>query len=70
MEREKQMETINKATYLSIMIDGATDTAKMENEVVFIRLLAAGGPKNIYVGIHEVRHAHAAGVLEAVETCE
>ena len=70
MEREEQMETINKAAYLSIMIDGAKDTAKMENEVVFIRLLTAGGPKNIYVGIQEVRHAHAAGVLEAVETCE
>ena len=49
------------------MIDGATDSAVLELEVVYVRYLNAGGiPKNMFLSIEDVKNANAEGVLEAV----
>ncbi|XP_068757400.1 zinc finger protein 862-like [Montipora capricornis] len=52
--------------YLSIMIDGATDSSGIENETVHCRFVKDGQPVNRLVGHQPVAHGHAQGVLETV----
>ncbi|XP_056001881.1 zinc finger protein 862-like [Ostrea edulis] len=49
------------------MFDGATDVSICKNEIVYARFVDNGVPKVLYVKIQDVEHAHAAGVLEAIE---
>lgn len=39
-----------------------------QNEIVYARFVENGIPKNLFVKIQDVKHAHAAGVFEAIET--
>ncbi|KAF3840384.1 hypothetical protein F7725_019101 [Dissostichus mawsoni] len=66
MELEKLLQKLKLAKYFSVMIDGATDTATLENELVYVRYMDTEGPINSYLKIEDVKHANAAGVLEAV----
>lgn len=50
------------------MFDGATDVSICENEIVYARFVDNVIPKYLFVKIQDVKHAHAAGVLEAIET--
>ena len=47
--------------YLSIMIDGATDSSGIENETVHCRFVKDGQPVNRLVGHKPVAHGHAQG---------
>ena len=50
---------IKKAIYFSILIDGATDSATLENELIYVRFLATDGPVNAYLSIQDVKHGNA-----------
>lgn len=52
---------VNGRKYLSIMIDGATDSSGIENETVHCRFLKDGQPVNRLVGHKPVAHGHAQG---------
>ena len=66
MEREKLLDKIKKAIYFSILIDGATDSATLENELIYVRFLATDGPVNAYLSIQDVKHGNANGILDAI----
>ena len=50
------------------MIDGATDAATLEMEMVYIRYLKKGQARNTFLSIEDVKHANAQGVLQTI-TC-
>lgn len=63
MEREEQ----HGAHYISLMIDGATNSGVLENEIVYVKFFTKeGGVVQSFLGIEDVKHAHASGVLSAV----
>ena len=66
VEREKLLDKIKKAIYFSILIDGATDSATLENELIYVRFLATDGPVNAYLSIQDVKHGNANGILDAI----
>ncbi len=49
-----------------MLYDGATDSSITEVEIVYIRFLQHGSPKDVLVGLQELEHAHADGVFEAI----
>ncbi|XP_067017850.1 zinc finger protein 862-like [Acropora muricata] len=63
---EELASEINEKNYISIMIDGATDTSGKENETVHCRFIKDGQPVNRLVGHKEVAHAHAQGILDTI----
>ncbi|KAJ8352273.1 hypothetical protein SKAU_G00237490 [Synaphobranchus kaupii] len=66
MEREKLLNKIKQARYFSILIDGATDSATLENELIYIRFLSTEGPVNAYLSIQDIKHGNAGGILDAI----
>ena len=54
----------------SVMCDGATDKGILENEAVCCRVINSntGFAENHFVGIVAVQHAHADGVLAALDS--
>ncbi|XP_014669372.1 PREDICTED: uncharacterized protein LOC106810507 [Priapulus caudatus] len=60
-------DVLNQSRVLSIMFDGATDVSVCENELVYARVIEDGVPKCVYVKMKAVEHAHAEGVLGAIE---
>ena len=64
MEREKLLDKIKKAIYFSILID--TDSATIENELIYVRFLSTDGPVNAYLSIQDVKHGNANGILDAI----
>jgi hypothetical protein len=72
-EREQKLQELKKARFISILIDGSTDKGTLENEVVFVRYLThddvdSQGPKNLFLGIQDVKHANAQGIIDAIDT--
>ncbi|XP_056283011.1 zinc finger protein 862-like [Pseudoliparis swirei] len=65
--KRKTYEKIKDAPYLSIMIDGDTDTSTKECEIIYARILQQGKPTNVLIGHIEVQHAHAQGVYDATK---
>jgi hypothetical protein len=59
---------IENCKALSIMYDGATDTSVSEVEIIYVRLLQDGYPKDYFVGLVDLEHAHADGVFTATDT--
>ena len=52
---------VESNSYISIMIDGATDSSVKENEAIICRYLQEGKPVNRLLGLLELEHAHADG---------
>ena len=65
---EQNRTLVKNSRVLSIMFDGATDVSISENEIVYARIVDKGVPRNIFVQITAVKHAHAEGVLGAIES--
>lgn len=65
---QKTARSLSNARVISIMFDGATNVSICENEIVYARFVENGIPKNSFVKFQDVKHAHAAGVFEAIET--
>ena len=56
-----------QARYFSVIIDGRTDRANIENELVYVRYLNTGtGVVTFFIGIEDTKHATAEGILETV----
>ena len=54
-------DEVTRATYISVMADGATDAGGLENETVYARLIRDGRPVNRLVGHKAVEHTTAEG---------
>lgn len=45
------------------MFDGATDCSVSEVEIVYCCVLKNGEPKEFFIGLEDLEHAHAQGVF-------
>ena len=52
---------------MSVLSDGSTDSGIIEQEIVYVRFLCNGQPQTKMVKILEIKHAHAAGILDAID---
>ncbi|KAJ4929799.1 hypothetical protein JOQ06_018820, partial [Pogonophryne albipinna] len=69
VESEQLLSDLKNAGYISVMIDGANDTGNIENEIVYVKFFnKERGVVQSFLGIEDVKHAHADGVLSAVQT--
>ena len=59
---------LKETNVFSILFDGATDVSISENEIVYARIVEEGIPRNVFVNICAFEHAHAEGVLRAIES--
>ena len=50
------------------MFDGATDVSVTKHEFVYTRVLQNGKSQNVNVKLQPVEHAHADGVMAAIDT--
>lgn len=69
-QREPLLAQLREARFMSLMIDGATDTGNLENEIVYVKFLSSDhdlGPVQCFLGLQDVKHANADGVIEAVD---
>ncbi|KAM3599946.1 uncharacterized protein V6R79_014259 [Siganus canaliculatus] len=67
-EREQLLIDLKNTRFISVWIDGATDSGILENEIVYVKYFTKEkGPVQSYLGIG-VNHALANGVLSAVQS--
>ena len=66
MEREAISKTVKKTRFASLVVDGATDSAVMEQDIVFVRICNAGQVTVSFVGIENTPKADAAGVTASI----
>ncbi|XP_067668254.1 zinc finger protein 862-like [Haliotis asinina] len=66
--RDETMDLINDSHYLSVMIDGATDSSVSENEVIYVRTVLNGKAENKLVEVIAIEHGHAEGVISATKS--
>ena len=66
VKEENAFKLQNEARYISVMIDGATDTSSTENEIVYARCVNNGRPVNLLVSHTPVDHAHSEGKCNAI----
>lgn len=58
---------IEKSRFLSVLSDGSTDNSIIEQELVYVRFLCNGKPQTKMIKIVDVKHAHAVGILNAID---
>ena len=66
VERESLVNLMKDASCFSVMIDGATDSATLEMELVYLRFLVDGRPRNTFLSIEDIKHADASGILDTI----
>ena len=67
-EKESFLVGLRQARFISLLIDGATDSGNLEDEIVYVKFVdAKRGPVQRFLGIQDVRHANADGVLATVD---
>lgn len=54
--------------FISIWIDGATDSSVTENELIHIRFVDDSVPVIHCLSCENLKNAHSAGVKQAIET--
>ena len=60
-------ENLAKANYFSVLVDGATDTATVEQELVYVRYLnSKAQQQNFFLSIEAVKSSDANGVLDSI----
>ncbi|XP_013383761.1 zinc finger protein 862-like [Lingula anatina] len=64
---EPIQKALSEAKALSIIFDGATDTSVAEVEIVYCRIVVDGRPKEYFVGLQDLQHAHSEGVVQALD---
>ena len=69
VQRQDTMRCLREARFFSIRADGSTDRSIAEQEAVYVRYVVNGEPINKFVGLEEVEHANASGVLDAIDIC-
>lgn len=65
--RDDILESLHDARALFVMFDGATAYSVSEVEIVFCRALKNGEPKEFFIGLEDLEHAHAQGVFDAID---
>ncbi|XP_052778454.1 zinc finger protein 862-like [Mya arenaria] len=64
--REPIQAALQEAKSISVMFDGATDCSVSEVEIIYCRLVKDGVPREYFVGLQELEHAHSNGVFSAI----
>ncbi len=67
-ERHELLAQLKEARFISILIDGATDSGSIENEIVYVKFFnRKKGVLQPFLDIEDVKHANADGVLAAID---
>ena len=65
--RQRMEATFNAVHYLAVMMDGSTDKAIIEQEIVYARYATKGVVKEQFVSLQHVEKADAPGLVQAVD---
>ena len=68
-EADKIREQLTSTSFLTILSDGSTDSAVMEQEMVFARFVTEGGQVEVkFLGVKDCEKANAAGIFQAIKS--
>ncbi|KAK7508743.1 hypothetical protein BaRGS_00000309 [Batillaria attramentaria] len=66
-QREKIRKEVEESPFISVMSDGATDSAVMEQEIIYVRFTHKGVPKVRFVGVATVEKADADHIFKGLK---
>ena len=66
MEREAISKTVKKTRFASLVVDGATDSDVMEQDIVFVRISNDGQVIVSFLGIENTPKSDAVGVTASI----
>ena len=66
VERQKILQQLSQAKFLSLLSDGSTDVGVIENEAVYARICINGEVKIFFLNIIAVPRANAEGIFNAI----
>ena len=64
VKQQALVDMINSVPFFSILLDGSTDKATMEQEIVYVRVIKGGKPENVYLGLMNVNGTSAADIAK------
>ena len=67
VERAKISDEIKDAKFLSVLTDGSTDVATIENEVIYARACTGGKVHVYFLEMHAVKRANAQGIFSSIK---
>ena len=66
VELSNLINSLNEKEFFSLLLDGSTDVSTMEQEIVYVRFMVDGRPKNELLGMMSVKQANAEAILEGL----
>ena len=67
VQRHNTLAGLQQSRFFSLRADGSTDNSITEQEAIYVRYVENGVPVNKFIGLEEVEHSTAAGVLDAID---
>ncbi|KAK2147289.1 hypothetical protein LSH36_561g02029 [Paralvinella palmiformis] len=67
VEREAVAKEVNDARFASLIVDGATDSAIMEQDIIFVRTCESGQVKVRFLSIENTPKSDAVGVTASIK---
>ena len=66
MERQKVWEVMDKAQYITVLLDGSSDIAAIENEIVYVHYAFDVKMFTAFAGLVAVEKANAPGIFDVI----
>ena len=67
VEAEKLKQSVRDARFISIMCDGSTDSAVVEEEMIFVRYIDRGEIRSRFVAVEQVERDDAVSITAAIK---
>ena len=68
-QRKKLSDKLSRSNFVSVIVDGSTDSAMTENEMIYIQTCTSGSVSTNFIYCFQVEHGTASGIIDAIHTC-
>ena len=67
VQRKNISDQLSRSNFVSVIVDGSTDSAMAENEMIFIQTCTSGSVPTKFINCCQVEHGTASGIIDAIQ---
>ena len=67
VQRKKISDKLSTSNFVSVIVDGSTDSAMAENEMIYIQTCSSGSISTNFIYCCQVEHGTASGIIDAIQ---
>ena len=67
IQRKKLSDKLSRSNFVSVIVDGSTDSAMRENDMIYVQTCSSGSVSTNFIYCCQVEHGTASGIIDAIQ---